>query len=168
MGCYNALLVSTHCSHSAYTSLYMQIIRSIYVTILCLKRMFAIALPFYSKQASKHIHACSQFLYICTCYFLYSTHSSNVIYQLQTFLVVRKSRKNKSMSPELKKAFSFSLKYIFIVACYIVVACVVLSIPLSVHIGLTIHSTETTNTLDNANLAALWTKTMALMNCTFN
>jgi hypothetical protein len=144
MGCYNALLVSTHCSHSAYTSLYMQIIRSIYVTILCLKRMFAIALPFYSKQASKHIHACSQFLYICTCYFLYSTHSSNVIYQLRTFLVVRKSRKNKSMSPELKKAFSFFFE-IYFYSCLLY----------SSRLCCVIHSTERPhwiyNTLDRNN-----------------
>jgi hypothetical protein len=81
------------------------------------------------------------------------------------FLVVRKSRKNKRISPEIKK--TFSLKNIS--SCLLAVACVVVfSIPLVIYIGLTIHSTETTYTLDNATLAALWAKTMALMNGTFN
>ena len=81
------------------------------------------------------------------------------------FLVVMKSRKNKSMSPEIKK--KFSLKHIS--SCLLIVAClVVLSIPLGVYIGLRINSSETTYTLDNANLAATWARTIALMNCTFN
>ena len=81
------------------------------------------------------------------------------------FLVVRKSRKNKRMSPDMKK--TFSLKNVS--SCLLAVTCVVaLSIPINIYIGLTIDSTETTYTLDNASLAALWTKTMALMNCTFN
>ena len=81
------------------------------------------------------------------------------------FQVVRKCRKNKTISPALKK--TFSLKNIS--SCLLVVACVVaLSTPLGVYIGLTIHSEETTYTLDNANLASLWTKTMGLVNCTFN
>jgi hypothetical protein len=80
-------------------------------------------------------------------------------------LVVRKSRKNKSMSPEIKK--TFSVKHIS--SCLLVVACLmVFSIPLGVYIGLTIHSTETTHALDNANLAGTWARTISLMNCTFN
>jgi multisubunit Na+/H+ antiporter MnhB subunit len=81
------------------------------------------------------------------------------------FLVVRKSRKNKRISPDMKK--TFSLKNIS--SCLLVVAfVVVLSIPLGVYIGLRIHSTEGTHTLDNANIAQLWAKTMSLVNCTFN
>ena len=81
------------------------------------------------------------------------------------FLVVRKSRKNKRISSDMKK--TFSLKNIS--SCLLVVAfVVVLSIPLGVYIGLRIHSTEGTHTLDNANLAQLWAKTMSLVNCTFN
>ena len=81
------------------------------------------------------------------------------------FLVVRKSRKNKRMSPDMKK--TFSLKNIS--SCLLVVACVVvISIPWCVYIGLRINSPETTNTLDNATLAGLWGKTISLMNCTFN
>jgi hypothetical protein len=81
------------------------------------------------------------------------------------FLVVRKSRRNKRISPDMKK--TFSLKNIS--SCLLVVACVVvLAIPAFVFIGLRINSTETTNTLDNARLACMWFRTIALMNCTFN
>ena len=81
------------------------------------------------------------------------------------FLVVRKSRKNKRISPDMKK--TFSLKNIS--SCLLVVAClVVVSIPGFVYIGLRINSPETTNTLNNANLAWMWAVTISLMNCTFN
>jgi hypothetical protein len=81
------------------------------------------------------------------------------------FLVVRKSRKNKRISPEMKK--TFSLKNIS--SCLLVVACVVVvSIPWFVYIGLRINSPETRNTLDNANLAGMWAITLSMMNCTFN
>jgi hypothetical protein len=81
------------------------------------------------------------------------------------FLVVRKSRRNKKVSPDMKK--SFSLKNIS--SCLLVVAClVVVSIPTFVYIGLRLNSSETTNTLDNANLAGLWAITISFMNCTFN
>jgi hypothetical protein len=80
------------------------------------------------------------------------------------FLVVRKSGKNKRISPEMKK--SFSLKNIS--SCLLVVACVVVvCIPTFIFIGLTINdSPETRYTLplDNAHLAALWAGTIALMN----
>ena len=81
------------------------------------------------------------------------------------FLVVRKSRKNKRISPDTKK--TFSLKNIS--SCLLVVACVVVvSIPWCVYIGLRINSPETTNTLDNATLAWMWGITISLMNGTFN
>ena len=81
------------------------------------------------------------------------------------FLVVRKSRKNKRISPEIEK--TFSLKNIS--SCLLAVACVVvISIPTFVYIGLRINSPETTFTLDNANLAGMWAGTIALMNSTFN
>ena len=81
------------------------------------------------------------------------------------FLVVRKSRKNKRISPDMKK--TLSLKNIS--SCLLVVAClVVVSIPAFVYIGLRINSPETRNTLDNANLAWMWAATISLMNCTFN
>ena len=81
------------------------------------------------------------------------------------FLVVRKSRKNKRISPDMKK--TLSLKNIS--SCLLAVACVgVVSIPWCVYIGLRINSPETPNTLDNATLTGLWGKTISLMNCTFN
>jgi hypothetical protein len=81
------------------------------------------------------------------------------------FQVVRKSRKNKRISPDIKN--TFSLKNIS--SCLLAVACiVVLSIPTFVYIGLTINWTETAYTLNNTNLAALWSLTISLMNCTFN
>jgi hypothetical protein len=81
------------------------------------------------------------------------------------FLVVRKSRKNKRISPDMKK--TLSLKNIS--SCLLVVAClVVFSIPAFVYIGLRINSPETRNTLDNATLAGMWARTIMLMNCTFN
>ena len=81
------------------------------------------------------------------------------------FLVVRKSHKNKRISPHMKK--TFPLKNIS--SCLLVVACVVvLSIPWFVYIGLRINSPETGYTLDNANFAWMWGITISSMNCTFN
>jgi hypothetical protein len=82
------------------------------------------------------------------------------------FLVVRKSRKNKRISPDIKK--TFSLKNIS--SCLLAFACVgVISIPTSVYIGLRINSPEsTTYALDNATLALIWARTTTLMSCTFN
>jgi uncharacterized membrane protein len=81
------------------------------------------------------------------------------------FLVVRKSRNNKRISLDMNK--TLSLKNIS--SCLLAAGCVVvLSIPAGVYIGLTINSTETTYTLDNAHLALIWARAIALMNCTFN
>ena len=81
------------------------------------------------------------------------------------FLVVRKSRRHKRISPDMKK--TFSLKNIS--SCLLAVACVVVvSTPAFVYIGLRINSPETKDALDNANLAGMWAITISLMNCTFN
>jgi hypothetical protein len=96
---------------------------------------------------------------------LYSSHSCNVIYQLQAVSSLQESRKNKRISPDMKETFSSKN----ISSCFLIVACVmVLSIPTFVYIGLRINSPETKNTSDNATLALIWTSTIALMNCTFN
>ena len=90
---------------------------------------------------------------------------SMLLVNYKLFTVVRKSRKNKKIPPEIKK--SFSLKNIS--SCLLIVACLsVLSIPVSVYIGLRGNSKENENTLDKAQLAGLWTKTAASMNSTFN
>jgi hypothetical protein len=105
---------------------------------------------------SDQVHA----LIICILFY-----PAMLFFNYKLFLVVRKSRKNKRVSPEIKK--TFSLKNIS--SCLLAVACVVvLSIPLFVYIGLTINTTETTYTLDNATIAEIWTRTIAFMNCTFN
>ena len=91
--------------------------------------------------------------------------SSMLFVNYKLFTVARKSRRNKEIPPEMKK--SFSLKNIS--SCLLIVACLfVLSIPASVFIVLRGNSKETENTLDNAQLAGLWTKTAASMNSTFN
>ena len=81
------------------------------------------------------------------------------------FTVARKNRRNKDISPEMKK--SFSLKNIS--GCLLVVASLlVLSIPNVVHIVLRLTSKDRGNALDNAELAGFWSATTAAMNSTFN
>ena len=81
------------------------------------------------------------------------------------FTVARKSRRNNEISPQMKR--SFSLKNIS--TCLLVVACLsVLSIPTLVYIGLILTSKQAEFTLDNAQIAGLWAKTLSSMNSTFN
>ena len=81
------------------------------------------------------------------------------------FTVARKSRKNKGISPEVKK--SFSLKNVS--GCLLVVGCLlVLYIPSVIYSVLRLTSKERENTLDNAALAGFWSATTAAMNSTFN
>ena len=81
------------------------------------------------------------------------------------FKVARKNRRNKGISPEMKK--SFSLKNIS--GCLLVVASLlVLSIPHVIYSVLRLTSKERENTLDNAALAGFWSATTAAMNSTFN
>ena len=81
------------------------------------------------------------------------------------FTVARKNRRNKGISPEMKKSFSFKN----ISGCLLVVACLlVLSIPNVVFIVLRLTSKETEGTLDNAGLAGFWSGTTAAMNSTCN
>ncbi len=78
--------------------------------------------------------------------------------------IVRKCRRNNTVSPEMKKAFSTKN----ISTCLQAVACfVILSIPAFVYIGIKMSSSETSVTLDNANLVGIWAKTIASMNGTF-
>ena len=81
------------------------------------------------------------------------------------FTVARKSRKNNRILRGEKK--SISLKNIS--SCLLIVASlIVLSIPTLVYIGLRLTSKKKANTLDNAQLTAVWAKTTASMNSTFN
>ena len=76
------------------------------------------------------------------------------------------ARKSRRISPEMKK--SFSLKNIS--SCLLAVACFVLllSIPVFVFLGLKIGLKENEFTLNNANVAGLWSHTIVSMNGTLN
>ena len=79
------------------------------------------------------------------------------------FIIARKSRRNKGISPEIKKTLSFKN----ISSCLLAAACLlVLTIPAADYIGLGIK--ETTMMFDTENLARLWMRTFFLMNSTFN
>jgi hypothetical protein len=81
------------------------------------------------------------------------------------FTIARKSRRNKRISPKMKKTFSLKNTS----SCLLAVACfVVLNIPVFVYIGLSITLTEKEWTLDNALLAVLWASTTTSMNSTCN
>ncbi len=81
------------------------------------------------------------------------------------FIIARKSRRNNGISPEIKK--TFSLKNIS--SCLLAAACfVVLSIPTFVYIGLRITTKNPFTLLDDAEIAAFWSRTIASMNSTFN
>ena len=86
-----------------------------------------------------------------------------VFINYKLFTIARKSRR---ISPEMKK--SFSLKNIS--SCLLAVACfvVLLSIPVFVFLGLKIGLKENELTLNNANVAGLWSHTIVSMNGTFN
>ena len=80
------------------------------------------------------------------------------------FIIARKSRRNRRISPEVKKTLSFKN----ISSCLLAVACfVVLSIPTLVYIGLRTNSGHS-STLDNADIAAFWAGTLCSMNSTCN
>ena len=129
------------------------------LTLLAILIIFEITL----KVMTINDFAISYQVHILIIFILFVPAMLFINYKL--FLVVRKSSKNKRISPEIKK--TFSLKNIS--SCLLVVACLmVLSIPTFVYIGLRINSPGTAYTLDNANLASFWARTIASMNCTFN
>ena len=87
-----------------------------------------------------------------------------LIINYKLFTIARKSRRNNRIPPEMKK--TFSLKHIS--SCLLAAACfVVLSVPAFVYIGLSINLKDS-STLNDADIAALWAKTIASMNSTFN
>ncbi len=80
------------------------------------------------------------------------------------FIIARKSRRNKGISPEIKT--TLSLKKIS--SCLLAAACLlVVSIPASVYIGLEKNS-KTRMSFDDGNFARLWSRTLMSMNCTCN
>ena len=82
------------------------------------------------------------------------------------FLVVKRNRRSKEISPARKKTILLTK----ISSCLIAVACyVVLSIPAFVYIGIKMNCrVHTTFTFDNAYLAGLWTITLASLNSALN
>ena len=81
------------------------------------------------------------------------------------FRIVRKSRGNRGIVPEIKK--SISMKNVS--SCLLAVACfLTLTIPVFVYAGLMINSTRTPLTLNHLSLGFIWSVTIALMNCTSN
>ena len=87
---------------------------------------------------------------------------SMLFINFKLFIISRKNRPN--ISPEMKKAFSMKN----VSSCLLAVACfVALSIPAFVYGGLKLTLKDTL-TLDVANIAALWGRTIASMNSTCN
>ena len=79
------------------------------------------------------------------------------------FIIAWKGRRNDRISPVMKK---FCLKYLS--SSLLAIACfVILSIPTFVYIGLRANL-KYMSTLDDANIAGLWAKTIFTMNSTLN
>ena len=89
-----------------------------------------------------------------------------LFFNYKLVVVIRKSRRDRSVSTEIKK--TFSLKNIS--SCLLSLACfVTLSIPALVYAGLKMNYAEETLTLDHhVNLIGTWGLTIASMNSTFN
>jgi hypothetical protein len=102
---------------------------------------------------------------VCVIAFFIIVSPPMVFFNYKLFTI---ARKNRRISPEMKK--SFSLKNIS--SCLLAVACfvVLLSIQVFVFLGLKIGLIMKENelTLNNANVAGLWSHTIASMNGTFN
>ena len=81
------------------------------------------------------------------------------------FTIARKRRRNKQISPEMKR--SFSMKNIS--SCLLVVTCLIcVSVPALVFLGLKLTLKEDEFTINTTELAGLWGRTIPLMNSTFN
>ena len=101
-------------------------------------------------------------VFVLICFIIISPPMLFINYKL--FTIARKTRRNNGISPEMKKSFSWKN----ISSCLLAVACfVVLSVPVFVYIGLSTNLKDS-STLDNANIAGLWARTIASMNSTFN
>ena len=89
-----------------------------------------------------------------------------LFFNYKLLAVIRKSRRDRGVSPEMEK--KFSLKNVS--SCLLAVACfVTLSIPAFVYAGLKMNYAEETLTLDHhVNLIGIWGLTIASMNSTFD
>ena len=97
------------------------------------------------------------------CLILISPPMLFINYKLLT--IARKSRGNNRISPEVKRTFPWKN----ISSCLLAVICFVcFSIPAFIYAALKIMSKNKNIALDNAELVALWAKTIASMNSSFN
>ena len=89
-----------------------------------------------------------------------------LFFNYKLLVVIRKSRRDRGVSPETKK--KFSLKNVS--SCLLAVACyVTLSIPVFVYVGLRINYTQGTLAFDHyVNLIGIWAQTITSMNPTIN
>ena len=125
------------------------------LTLLSILGIFEIALTAMSvKDSIISFH-------VCTIINLIFLTPPMLFVNYKLFAVVRKSRRKKETSPEIRKTFSLKT----VSSCSLVVACfIVLSIPLYVYVVLKMQS----NSLNDGLLAGVWGKTITSMNCTFN
>ena len=102
-------------------------------------------------------------VFVLICFVIVFPPTLFINYKLYT--VARKNRRNKLISPHMKKSFSWKN----ISSCLLAVACfVALWIPAFAYIDLRMTSKEILSTLTNVQLVRLWAKTIASMNSTFN
>ena len=102
-------------------------------------------------------------VFVLICFIIY--FPPMLFFNYKLFTIARRSRRNNEVSLQMAK--TFSLKNIS--SCLLVVACfVLLTIPTFIYIGQRMTSTDKAFTLDNANLTALWAKTICSMNSTCN
>ena len=103
----------------------------------------------------------------------YSTHILIILIPLtpsmlfinyKLFLVVRRNRRNKGLSPQKKKTFSLTKMS----SCFIAVACyVTLLVPLLVYTIMRLTSSKTLAS-HNAHVTGIWVQTICAINATLN
>jgi hypothetical protein len=81
------------------------------------------------------------------------------------FIIARKNRRKKAVSPDLKKSFSFKN----VSSCLLTVACfMVLQTPTVIYTALAMVSKEAPGMSERVKLSLLWGKTSVAMTSTFN
>ena len=134
-------------------------------TVLVIIELTSSAMSIKDLVISFQVHLLIFFHHLIFLFLYYIFISPMLLINYKLFTVARKSRRNKEISPEMKK--SFSLKKIS--NCLLVVACLsVLSIPAFVYTGLILTSMETEFILNNVEFVGIWAHTIASMNSTFN
>ena len=126
-------------------------------------RLLILLLVLGSTEASLALMSVNDFILshqLAVLIFMIIFAPSMLFINYKLFMIARRNRKNKGISPKMKK--KFSLKNIS--SCLLASACfVLLAIPIFVYTG-TRKRSETTD----VNIAGLWGKTLMSMNATFN